>query len=164
MAGDRSQAPTEPPIGDGAIIRSLEPFASLHGGRIMFHGYDIRPECRPCPNCIHVITRDFLTADPMGHFDLAITNPPYSLALEFVQHSLRWIHEHGRVCMLLRLAFLEGQERGKWVREHMPDVFVLPKRPAFINGKTDSCAYAWMIWHKHERREGAVRILALPAA
>ena len=43
-------------------------------------------------------------------FDI-ITNPPYKYAKEFVEKSLELIREGGKVAMLLKLTFLEGQKR-----------------------------------------------------
>ena len=52
--------------------------------------------------------RDFLDEDQCS-FDHIITNPPYKLAQEFVEHS-KTIAKH-KIAMLLRTAFLESQER-----------------------------------------------------
>lgn len=144
----------EPAIGDGAIIAALPDFFS---GAVV-EGYDIRETESPFPYTLG----SFLDASPdPDPFDLVITNPPFSLALEFVQHGLRFIHEHGRVIMLLRLAFLEGQKRSEWMRHHMPDVYVFTKRPSFVGKGTDSAAYAWMAWHKYERTSGSVTLLTV---
>lgn len=76
--------------------------------------------------------------------DLVIMNPPFSLAEEFVRHSL--LHVAPRVVALLRLGFLESQERAALHREFPSDVYVLPSRPSFAHGKTDSSAYGWFCW------------------
>lgn len=81
--------------------------------------------------------------------DLILANPPYSLALEFVETACGYLKDwgHGQAAFLLRLAFLESTKRNKYLRHRMPDdIYVLPKRPAFVNNKTDSCAYAWFVW------------------
>ena len=51
--------------------------------------------------------------------------------------------------MLLRLNFLGSQERSDYLREHMPDIYVIPNRPSFTGGKTDSIEYAWFVWSKY---------------
>lgn len=78
---------------------------------------------------------------------LIIGNPPYSLAQEHVELCLPMLASGGRLAFLLRLAFLEGQSRRKWWPAHRPsDVLVLPRRPSFTGGKTDSAAYALIVW------------------
>jgi hypothetical protein len=89
-----------------------------------------------------------------GAYDLIIGNPPYEYAEEFVRQSLRYLAPTGRIVFLLRLAFLESQERGVGLwREHPPyRVLTCSKRPSFTgNGKTDSAAYAVYYWkHGHQ--------------
>ena len=60
-----------------------------------------------------------------------ITNPPYSLAREFVDAALSIRAPGGVVAMLLRLNFLGSQKRAAWHRAHPADVYVLPRRPSF---------------------------------
>ena len=89
---------------------------------------------------------------PWGHkADVVMSNPPFSLAELFVRQGLDLAHpDGGRVVMLLRLAFLEGQARGKglWRETPLEHVAVLSARPSFTgNGKTDSkTAYAIFVW------------------
>lgn len=54
--------------------------------------------------------KDFLVCDEHFNGDI-ITNPPYTLALEFVKHSLELIPEGNKVAMLLKIQFLEGKAR-----------------------------------------------------
>lgn len=78
-----------------------------------------------------------------------IGNPPYRLAEEAVRWGLTHLRFGGAVVMLLRLAFLEGQARGRGLwREFPPSrVRVLTRRPSFTgNGKTDATAYAIFEW------------------
>lgn len=115
-------------------------FAEVHGAEI--DGHLLPPNCRH-----HIELRDSL--GPMlrwNHADLVITNPPYSLAMEFVERALREIAPSGEVAMLLRLCWLAGQKRAAFHREHPGDVYVLPKRPSFTGKGTDSADYAWFVW------------------
>lgn len=77
--------------------------------------------------------------------DVIVTNPPFLLALEFLQKSLR---EAQTVIYLLRLNFLGSQARKEFWQCNRPShVLVLSKRPSFIgNGGTDSTEYAWFCW------------------
>lgn len=98
---------------------------------------------------------DFLTAEPLSRFDLIITNPPFSLAQEFIERAMLWRRdESSLVVMLLRLNFLGSQKRAEWWRSRpMPAVYVTPRRPPFGKNKhgkigTDSTEYGWFVWGK----------------
>ena len=86
---------------------------------------------------------DYL-ADPYPA-DICITNPPFSLALEFAENAL---DECPCVIFLLPLSFLEAKSRipfwRKWPLTHL---FPIVPRPSFTNGSdTDQAAYAWFVW------------------
>jgi len=92
-------------------------------------------------------------------FDLVIGNPPYKHAEQFVRKSHALLTPQGEMIFLLRLAFLEGQARGKGLWCEIPPrfVYVLSKRPSFITegdkkGKTDATAYALFHWVKGDHR------------
>jgi hypothetical protein len=79
--------------------------------------------------------------------DLLVTNPPYSLAMEFIAKAIDWIGSTGReAAFLTRLNFLGSQKRATFHRRHPCDIHVLPKRPSFTNGGTDATEYCWMVW------------------
>lgn len=82
-----------------------------------------------------------------GPITAIVTNPPYSLAMEFVQKALS--ESHGRlVCMLLPLSFLSSKKRAEFHKANPSHLFVLDKRPSFTNdGKTDAQDYAWFAWN-----------------
>lgn len=89
---------------------------------------------------------DYLTFKPTEKYDLILTNPPFSLAKEFLQKSLK---ESDCVCYLLRLNFLGGQKRKKelWDIIGNPNkLFILSKRPSFTGKGTDATEYAWFCW------------------
>ena len=82
-------------------------------------------------------------------FDLIIGNPPYSLAEEFIRHSYSMLSENGIILFLLRLAFLEGQDRGRnfWKDINLKKLWVCSRRPSFTgNKKTDDNAYGIYLW------------------
>lgn len=60
-----------------------------------------------------------------------VTNPPYSLAMEFVTKALQQECDGG-VAMLLRLSWLASRERREFHLGHRADVYVLSKRPSFV--------------------------------
>ena len=83
--------------------------------------------------------------------DLIVTNPPFSLALEFLEKSLR---EAEVVVYLLRLNFLGSQKRKPFWEKNPPShIFVLSKRPSFTGKGTDATEYAWFVWDK----KGAIK-------
>jgi hypothetical protein len=137
----------EPAAGDGAIIRAVNAVRD----DVMWDAVDIRRECLEQLTGMENVNRawmgyDYLQAAPFKkpQYDVIITNPPFSHALEFVQNSI------GRgvaVVMLMRLNWLSSKSRNQFVCDHTPSVYVLPRRPSFTaGGGTDSCEYAWMVW------------------
>lgn len=94
---------------------------------------------------------DYCTWRPSERFDLICGNPPYSLAEAFIRHSYDLLAPGGVLIFLLRLAFLEGQQRGASLWHELPPshVGVLSRRPSFTdNGKTDATAYAFFRWQQ----------------
>jgi hypothetical protein len=136
----------EPAVGDGAIVNIVRQYYP----DVMWHTNDVRPESLMHASINHTATHytgDFLKLAPCitEKYDCIITNPPFSLALEFVQASLPIAHS---VVMLLRLGFLESRDRNAWIRQNMPRyVYVLPDRQGGTSdGHTDVFTYAWFHW------------------
>jgi hypothetical protein len=153
----------EPASGNGAIVSAVNHYADRDGRqRPTWTEVDIAPQCMPSGR--NIILGDFLDpktlGEPPGRWGVMMTNPPYKLAQEFIERGLEVANN---VVVLLRLNFLEGQKRSAWLREHVPDVYVLPKRPSFTgDGKTDATAYAWMVFWPGGSRSGRIEILDLP--
>lgn len=97
----------------------------------------------------HVWESDFLDRDgplkELAGFRLVLGNPPYLLAREFVDRARELAPE---VVFLLRLNFLESQGRLNWFRSHMPNVYVLSRRPDFTGEGGDATAYGWFQWSR----------------
>lgn len=149
----------EPSCGAGAILRRLRAWGvelshlrgiELDEGRATIARQD----------GFTVAHADALYAD-WGQADLIITNPPYRFAEAFVRRALSLRRPGGTVAMLLRLGFLESIERADFNRSHPADVLVLPRRPSFVNGRSDACAYGWFVWGVG--RGGRWSILDVPA-
>jgi hypothetical protein len=81
-------------------------------------------------------------------YDMAITNPPFNIALDVIQKCLTLVNGGGWVIMLLRLNFFGSQERSAWFKNCMPTVcYVHSKRLKFTDdGGTDSIEYVHMCW------------------
>lgn len=150
----------EPSAGDGAIMRAVNEVRS----DVEWCAVEIREECRAGLLALTplVTIADFVRAPEC--FDpgcqVAILNPPFSLALPFVDRlltmrSVRWI------VMLQRTNWLESEGRNAFLRQFTPDLYVLPNRPSFIgDGTTDATSYAWYVWSSHHAgRDGKLTIL-----
>lgn len=116
-------------------------------------GYDVR-ESDLVVRKEGVEQRDFLFFNTEGYDGDIITNPPYAVAQEFVEQSLRCVSDGHKVAMLLKLLFLEGLERRKLFDVHPPiRVHVYSKRiSCFKNGDMGvgggALCYAWFVWEK----------------
>ena len=147
----------EPAAGEGAILVEL----LAANPRMKVQGVEIDNERRKraatlCPTA----NASFLEWKAKAKFDLVVTNPPFALAMEFVQASLPILATNGTCAMLLRLNWLASQKRASFLTRHCPDVYVLPRRPSFTGGGTDATDYGWFLWRgPAERASGEVRIL-----
>ena len=85
-------------------------------------------------------------------FDLIFTNPPFSSAQEFIEHSMML---STTVIMLQRLDFLATQKRYNFWQQFPPDgVFILSRRPVFVGTKSDSREYCWFVWSDIKELQG----------
>lgn len=155
----------EPGAGAGNLVRCL------HGTwpKAQIVAVEKREECKPILEeaGASVIIDDFvnlkmenweiLLSEGSEPFDLVFGNPPYGgkkgsptygIWMKFVERGMDLLAHTGMLVFLLRLPALETKERNRWIRENMPDVYVLPKRPSFTGKGSDATAYAWMVWHK----------------
>jgi hypothetical protein len=97
----------EPCCGEGHISKVLEA-----------HGYNVRS--------MDLIDRgygecgiDFLKFDEEVDADI-ITNPPYKYAQEFVEHAMDIVTNRHKVCMFLKLTFLESSGRKELFKKYPP--------------------------------------------
>ena len=117
----------EPACGDGRLLKWMSDEGIVCSGDDIINGYN------------------FLKDETSWGIHAIVTNPPFSLALEFCDHA---ISKSLNVFMLLRLNFLASQNRKEWFLKNEPSsLFVLSKRPSFkCGGKTDCTDYAWFYW------------------
>jgi hypothetical protein len=93
---------------------------------------------------------DFLFFPPPQSVDHVITNPPYSLAQKFVETALK-VARH-KVAMLLKIQFLEGVTRQKFLRlSPLRTVYVFSRRLDLNRlGEPQSnkgmITFAWFVW------------------
>jgi hypothetical protein len=142
----------EPAVGDGAIVRAVNAVRS----DVTWTTVDVRPEVEPDVVGDFWALSGVLDTKP-DTFAVAITNPPFSQAMEFVTEAMR----HARVvAMLLRLGWLSSAERAPFLRRFTPDVYVLPDRPSFDGQGSDSADYAWMVWGQLVNGRPKIDVLA----
>lgn len=87
-----------------------------------------------------------------------ITNPPYKLAKEFVEHALDIVDSGCKVAMFLKLTFLESKSRRTLFKNYPPKkIWVFSERVRCAkNGDFEglkasggsAVAYVWFIWEK----------------
>ena len=94
---------------------------------------------------------DYLFGPDPAPVDWTITNPPFRLAEQFIARALRT--STGGVAMILRSAFLEGQERHRTLFSVTPPSHVLQftERVVMHKGKlspkgSTATAYCWLVW------------------
>lgn len=103
---------------------------------------------------------DFFNINEPTDMDI-ITNPPYSMAKEFVEHAMEIVTDEHKVAMFLKLTFLEGQGRRELFRKYPPKIVYVStsrigcakngefKKDKNGNLKADSAvAYCWYVWQK----------------
>ena len=103
---------------------------------------------------------DFFNINEPTDMDI-ITNPPYSMAKEFVEHAMEIVMDGHKVAMFLKLTFLEGQGRRELFKKYPPKIVYVStsrigcakngefKKDKNGNLKADSAvAYCWYVWQK----------------
>ena len=146
----------EPACGQGHISKTLEellPDFNITSTDLIDRGYGIGGI-------------DFLTHDYKKMFDVVITNPPFSLAKEFIEKGLKISNKH--VIMLCKIQLLEGTKRKEmFFNTPLKYVYVHTTRqatwkegkPLDPNGKkwaTTMCL-AWFVWDKDYKGEPIIR-------
>lgn len=88
--------------------------------------------------------KDYLKEGMTGGVSCIVTNPPFSLATQFIDRSLQ---EADFVAYLLRLNFWGSKKRKEWWQGKEPThQFTLSQRPSFTGKGTDATEYAWFVW------------------
>lgn len=144
----------EPACGQGHMARALsEFFAAVDAADLVERGYGRQD--------------DFLFPGDDTAFDWVITNPPFSLALEFVLMALR--RSRVGVAMFVRTSFIEGIDRYHDLFKPFPPRIILQftERVPLFKGivrdpgekywddeagewkrPSSATSYAWIIWLK----------------
>ena len=101
------------------------------------------------------IVEDFLLNKELYPNGDIVTNPPFKFAQEFIEHALSKVDTGRKVCMFLKVLFLEGKAH-KQLFEKYPPKFVYvsssrlncAKNGDFNRYNSGAVAYAWFVWEK----------------
>ena len=134
--------------GDGAICKVLD------DNNIKNIGTDLIDY-----NCGYQSNIDFLLETKLLAPEI-ITNPPFSLALEFTEKAMNLGVK--KLALLVRLQFLEGVKRGELFKKYPPkNIYVFSKRLSFnVTGEFQSggvMAFAWFIFENDHNTSTTVR-------
>lgn len=151
----------EPCVGGGHIadiIKKYYPTEEVRGYDLVDRGY---------PNTTE---EDFLKCNIDVKYDNIITNPPYSLAQEFLEKGMEVVKDNGKIVMFLKIQFLEGAKRRKMFEVYPPKyIYVFSKRQnPWRNGSqvdekgkpwASTMCFAWFIWEKGFKGDSIVKWL-----
>ena len=138
----------EPCVGGGHIADVLKTVADrVDCTDLVDRGYD------------GTVVLDFLEQNVSPVYDWVVTNPPYKLAQDFIEQSLRATKDGGHVAMFLKIQFLEGNKRKLFFEDTPPKtVYVFSKRQNPLrNGESldekgkpwsSTMCFAWFVWEK----------------
>ena len=138
----------EPCVGGGHIADVLKTVADrVDCTDLVDRGYD------------GTVVLDFLEQNVSPIYDWVVTNPPYKLAQDFIEQSLRATKDGCHVAMFLKIQFLEGNKRKLFFEDTPPKtVYVFSKRQNPLrNGEaldekgkpwSSTMCFAWFVWEK----------------
>ncbi len=97
---------------------------------------------------------DFFTVEQLTPISI-VSNPPYDVLREFVDHALKI--STGKVAVIARLAFLASVKRKAWFESRpLARLWVMSRRPSIPPGNVDvpakggSIDYGWFVFeHEH---------------
>lgn len=139
----------EPAAGRGAISRELK----RHGYKVISEdliGYD------GADHDIEGQKDFFATLKPPKECGCIVTNPPFKLADEFIEHGLELVP---KVVVLLRLAALEGAGRAHLVDGHLSRLWVGIERLPMMHREGwqgpriagQAAPFAWFVFERKKR-------------
>lgn len=159
----------EPCVGSGNIAKVIDEFyvnkKDITAVDIVDRGYP------------GTIVTNFLSYYPKEKFDCIVTNPPFSLAEDFIYHSMELLNggydedgnPRGQLLMFLKIQFLESVNRKALFEKYPPKyVYVFRKRQNTwrngdrinqITGKewAGTMCFAWFVWEKGSTSEPIIR-------
>lgn len=133
----------EPAAGEGAIIKAVNEVRS----DVEWAAIELRPECK---KILQPLVKVLTIGDTLqlirpvyaARTQVSISNYPFSLAMQFIEHGLNSGIPY--VISLLRLNFVGTEDRNAFFIANMPDVYVIPDRVSFA--KSFSCMSKTCEW------------------
>ena len=146
IVASRNKSVWEPACGAGHMAIPLkEYFSSVFSSDVQDYGY------KPFRKL------NFLAEDTDIRYDWIITNPPFNLAEDFIQHAL--YRANSGVAVLVRIAFLEsvGRYHALFRTDPPSDIYQfaerVPMQKGILNRKgSTATAYCWVVWNKEGRK------------
>ena len=128
----------EPACGDGAMSEVLK-----------YAGHNVLSSDLRYDSGYGMGGADFLKAESDGSVDWVITNPPFSMAAQFIEKALSVTPN---VAMLLKSQFWHAKKRQPLFEKH-PPAWILPLtwRPSFLEkerGSSPLMDVIWVVWTK----------------
>ena len=123
----------EPACGDDAIVNVLE----AHGHKVL--GTDIHPLGKGK-------RADFFAVTPRKVSNI-ITNPPFDLAVEFIEHAMKF--EPDKVAFVFKSSFWQAAGRQPLFQRHKPArIYPLTWRPDFMGLGRPTMEVMWCVWER----------------
>ncbi len=153
----------EPCVGQGHISKTI---SEIYNNDVIIDGIDLVDRGFP-----DTIVADFLTYESDNKYDVVISNPPFSLAQEFIEKGLSLLKDKGQMAMFLKIQFLEAGKRKEFFEKYPPKyIYVFRDRMATWNNGNEinpetgkkwatTMCHAWFIWEKGSKTEPIVRWL-----
>jgi len=139
----------EPACGNGAMSKVLESTGlNVFSTDLNNHGYGQTGV--DFIDTDHGLMKDF---GFYNHGTAIVTNPPFNLAYEFIEHAIRDLQVQ-KLCLLMKLSALEGRKRATLLEEtHLSRVWVFKNRIQLTrNGEEmrsgGMMAFAWFVWER----------------
>lgn len=121
--------------------------------RFKEHGFGVR--------CSDLIARgfecetiDFLKYTATVYIDI-VTNPPFKLAENFIRHGMDILENGRKLCLFLKLTFLESERRTELFKKYPPirihvckNRIKCAKNGDFSKVESSPTCYAWFVWEK----------------
>lgn len=163
----------EPSAGSGRVLVALQEEHlrdPLWSGQASYTAVEANAAYRPdltlcadrvvCPEDFVFWSHRELRVATSPRYDLAVGNPPYSIAKVFLERCYDLLAPGGYLAFLLRPGIQESDKRREWMIAHpVTGKSIRSRRPSFTGDRgTDlATAYAWFVWRRPPERWGDPR-------
>lgn len=141
--------------GTGELAHAVDAVSTVPN---LWHMHEIRDSCAPAlarrKNSRVVIGDSLLWEGEFDFVDVVFENPPFSKAVEAIRRlgDIDGVRSRADIFMWQRITFID-EARASWLRDCMPDVYVMPRRVRHGRAQTgityegtDNCSHAWFHW------------------